>query len=137
MCYILYGDNMNKKGFTLIELMAVIVILSVIAVITTPVIINVVSNVRSELSKQQKQIIENAARMWGVKELSLEKQEDGNYKPSQTRIPISKLKQNNYLEDKEINNLTEEELNKAGVCISYEDNQYIYKFIEDIENCDS
>ena len=37
---------MNKKGFTLIEVLAVIVLLAVIAVITTPIIFNVVEESR-------------------------------------------------------------------------------------------
>ena len=35
---------MNKKGFTLIEVLAVLLILSVIALITTPIIINVIKD---------------------------------------------------------------------------------------------
>lgn len=37
---------MNRKGFTLVELLAVIVILSVIVLITTPIIFNVIENSR-------------------------------------------------------------------------------------------
>ena len=37
---------MNKKGFTLMELLAILVILAVIAVITIPIILNVVENAR-------------------------------------------------------------------------------------------
>ena len=35
---------MNKKGFTLIEVLAVLLILSIIALLTTPIIINVINN---------------------------------------------------------------------------------------------
>ena len=38
----------NKKAFTLIELLAVIIILAVIALIATPVVLNVVDNARKE-----------------------------------------------------------------------------------------
>ena len=127
---------MNKKGFTLIELMAVIVILSVIALITTPIVINVISNVRNELSNEQKQIIENAARMWGIKNLSA----DDNNQPIKNSevinsIAINNLKNDGFLEKKDIKN--EDEMEHAGVCISYDGNQFIYKFINDIDNCDS
>lgn len=129
---------MNKKGFTLIELMAVIVILSVIALITTPIVINVISNVRNELSNEQKQIIENAARMWGVKNLSV----DDNNQPIKNSevinsIAINDLKYDGFLEKKDIKNINEDEMERAGVCISYDGNQFIYKFINDIDNCDS
>lgn len=37
-------NMMNKKGFTLVELLAVIVIIAVIALITTPIVLNVIQN---------------------------------------------------------------------------------------------
>ena len=37
---------MNKKGFTLVELLAVIVILAIIALIATPLILNVIDNAK-------------------------------------------------------------------------------------------
>lgn len=39
---------MNKKGFTLVELLAVIVILAIIALIATPIVINVVNESREK-----------------------------------------------------------------------------------------
>ena len=42
---------MNKKGFTLIEVLAVMVILSIIALITTSVVLRVVENSRKEAYK--------------------------------------------------------------------------------------
>ena len=37
---------MKKKGFTLVELLAVIVILAIIALIATPMILNVIENAK-------------------------------------------------------------------------------------------
>lgn len=128
---------MNKKGFTLIELMAVIVILSIIALITTPIVINTISSVRNELSKEQKQIIINAARMWGVKNLSV----DDNNNPIKNSeiinsITINDLKNDGFLEKKDIKNINEDDMSNAGVCISY-DNQFIYEFTDNINECSS
>ena len=39
---------MNKKGFTLIELIAVVVIMSIIAIIATPNIINMIDKGKKE-----------------------------------------------------------------------------------------
>ena len=39
---------MNKKGFTLVELLAVIVILAIIALITAPAILNVINDAREK-----------------------------------------------------------------------------------------
>ena len=43
--------NRNKNGFTLVELLAVIVILGIIALITTPIILNVVQSSRENAFK--------------------------------------------------------------------------------------
>ena len=43
---------MNKKGFTLVELLAVIVILAIIALIATPIVINVVNESRENANKR-------------------------------------------------------------------------------------
>lgn len=39
---------MNKKGFTLVELLAVIVILAIIALIATPIVINVINQAQED-----------------------------------------------------------------------------------------
>ena len=38
----------NKKGFTLVELLAVIVILAIVALVTTPIILNVINDARAK-----------------------------------------------------------------------------------------
>ncbi len=43
--------NKNIKGFTLVELLAVIVIIAVIALITTPIVLNVVQNSKENAFK--------------------------------------------------------------------------------------
>lgn len=43
--------NRNKNGFTLVELLAVIVIIAIIALITTPIILNVVQSSRENAFK--------------------------------------------------------------------------------------
>ena len=39
-------EKYNKKGFTLVELLAVIVVLAIIALITIPVTLNIIENAR-------------------------------------------------------------------------------------------
>lgn len=41
----------NKKGFTLVELLAVIVILAIIALIATPIILNVIDDAKTNAAK--------------------------------------------------------------------------------------
>ena len=54
-----------KKGFTLAELLAVIVILGLIAVITIPVVTKTLSSYKIRLCNEQIGNIEEAARVWG------------------------------------------------------------------------
>lgn len=56
---------MKNKGFTLVELLAVIIIIAVIAVIVTPNIVGNVNNYKNKLNNNQIKNIENAARLWG------------------------------------------------------------------------
>ena len=55
---------MNKKGFTLVEMIAVIVIISLIALISVVTITNVLNNSKKKLYSNQVEMIESSARMW-------------------------------------------------------------------------
>lgn len=55
----------NKEdGFTLVELLAVIVILGVILAIAIPGIGNIVDNARTNTEKQQQELVVDAAKMY-------------------------------------------------------------------------
>ena len=56
---------MNRKGFTLVELLAVIVIITLLALITTISITGVVNNSKNKLSSTQIELIKSAAKIWG------------------------------------------------------------------------
>ena len=63
MCYNYNGDNMkNKKGFTLVELLAIIVILAVIMVIAVPQILNVVNGSKNSAWKDNVNLIARAIK---------------------------------------------------------------------------
>ncbi len=54
---------MNKKGFTLVELLAVIAILAILATIATPLIMNVSNKTKDEMFKAKAKTIRAAAVM--------------------------------------------------------------------------
>lgn len=56
---------MKNKGFTLIELIAVLTIVALIALITVPTITNSISSYKNNLYDTQIKNIESAARVWG------------------------------------------------------------------------
>ena len=57
---------MNKKGFTLVELLAVIVLLGLIALIAAPAITGIIKQSKDSLSDSQKQSIEMSAKNWAT-----------------------------------------------------------------------
>ena len=56
---------MNKKGFTLVELLVVIVIIGVLSVIIVPSVININKGINERLYEQKKENIEAAAVLYG------------------------------------------------------------------------
>jgi len=60
---------MNKKGFTLTELLTVIVILAIIALIAIPIVLGVIESSRERLHDEQVDRIKSAARNWSTTSL--------------------------------------------------------------------
>lgn len=123
---------MKNKGFTILELLAVIVILAIIAVITVPNVVGVLNTAKDSLSEEQKLAIENAARAWGIKNLSLNDED----KPSREYITIKEFQDDGAIERKTLANLKNIDIETAGVCISYDNYQFVYKYVNNKEECD-
>ena len=60
---------MNRKGFTLTELLGVIVILSLLTLISGVAITNIVKDSKKELTDTQKEAILYAAQLWAENNL--------------------------------------------------------------------
>lgn len=56
----------GKNGFTLVELLAVIVILALVMAIAIPVVLDVRSNVTGTLSQEQKKGLQDAGKLLGI-----------------------------------------------------------------------
>lgn len=61
MVYLIYGDSMKNKGFTLVELLGVIIVLGIISLIAFPPIINQMRKMRNEVSDSTLKVIYSAA----------------------------------------------------------------------------
>lgn len=61
---------MNKKGFTLVELLAVIIILSLLALLASTAVTKIVKDSKKDLSNTQLELIKSAAEVWGADNLS-------------------------------------------------------------------
>ena len=83
---------MKNKAFTLIELLAVIVILGLLATITTPNIINAINVSREKTYSRQISLIEEAAERWAVDNMQIAS--------SKNKISVSELKTEGYLNNR-------------------------------------
>jgi len=130
-------DYMNNKGFTLVELLAVIIILSLLALLASTSVSKIVKDSKSDLYDTQINLIKSAAEAWGADNL-YDLPEAGTCK----YLTLHDLKQygliDNEIKDPRTNELFPNELlikisgteNKFGLNnITYEINP------SDIQNC--
>lgn len=75
-----------KNGFTLIELLAVIVILAIIALISTPLIMDVINDVKQNAKERTYEMIEKGAEYYIMHEYNLDIEDD-------VLVPIADLKE--------------------------------------------
>lgn len=119
-----------RKGFTLIELMAVIIILGIILVIIIPNVTGILNRSQERLNEEQIREVENAASQWGIRNLRIK--DDKPYKDSSEVkfVTLDTLQKEGFLENKDIRDLTDNSdvsLN-TKVCISYENHQFVYEY---------
>lgn len=81
----------NQKGFTLVELLAVIVILGIILAIAIPAIGNMIEKSEDDAHKANVELFENAARLAHVSGIEIDSTVQG-YK-------LSKLESEGFLEE--------------------------------------
>lgn len=60
---------MNKKGFTLVELLAAITILALLALVTVPAITRPVKESKQELYESQLRSFKDSAKSWGAEKM--------------------------------------------------------------------
>lgn len=120
---------MGKKGFTLTELLAVIVILSVISLIVVPVVVNVISSSKDIAYEQQIKFIVGSANNWLTENAVLLSKTEKNC------ITLSTLKESGYFNSSDIKDpKTGENLN-GFVIFTYNDeyNQFDISYADTCE----
>lgn len=118
---------MNKKGFTLIEVLSVLVLLGIISAITVPTVNKIIKNAKNKLYDEQVAQIISASKKWGTDNIDAVGLEDDN-----VFISINDLKKSGYLEKNDvIDPRSNEEMNGCVMATFIESKkQYTYKYYE-------
>ena len=121
-----------KKGFTLIELIAVVAILGLIALIVYPSINSVIKSSQEDSYESQTKIIEKAAGNWALDNINLLPKDEV------TVVCVSQLVEGGYISNEDVKDPrdTKKELS-GGIEISYKSKQYIYKYNDEANGCSS
>lgn len=122
---------MNNKAFTLAEMLAVIIILSVIALVTIPTISTTLKNSREQTCLIQYENILNAAKVWGSENI-LELPNEGE----EIEVTLERLQELGYIDENIENPVTKESIaTSTTIKISKAtgSKKYNYEFKEDYE----
>lgn len=137
------GDYMNKKGFTLIEVIAAIALLALLALLVTPNLINVRKDMLQRTYESRVSLIKNAALDYANDHLelvpvSVSSQYNGGttcdnncLKKDGACVTIGTLISDGYLagsDNKKTemrNPVTNENMNSKRVCVRYTDNNVL------------
>ena len=129
---------MNNKGYTLVEVLSVFVILGIIIMISVPIVSGVINTSKEKAYDEQVKILEEATRTYmsrNSKELPL-------YEDEKKCITVETLKNNGFIKDKVIKNpvgrtsehVEKDEFFDGGVLVTYKNNKYTYKYVDDCGN---
>lgn len=116
---------MNKKGFTLVELIGVIALLGVIALISTPIISGTIKRTKEKAYKEQKNTIINSAKRY-VTEVS-SKTDDVFYITIEDLIEEQLLEDDNILDPRDETDLRDPSLD-VKVKVTYVDETKTYNY---------
>lgn len=120
-----------KKGFTLIEMVSIIIIIGIIALIAIPTVNSIIKSGREDLYENQLDEIKLASEKWAFNNLDLLPDEEGK----SVTITLLQLKKGGYLpldiRDPRDNSLLS---NGLSITITYKNNDYEYNIKNIITN---
>jgi len=114
---------MRNKGFTLTELIGVIVLLGIIALIAVPIINSTITNSKTKAYNAQIKALEDAGKKWGV--------ENTKYLPADAtncNVAIAQLITLGYIEDDKIVDPRDNTEMHGTIEVSYVDTSKTYYY---------
>ena len=121
---------MKSKGFSLIELLAVITILAIIALITVPIANRVIKEIREKAEASQEKLVIEGAKIWVSQNSNLLSDEVGDI----YTLEVQTIQNSNYLTQKQLKDLEKsKDLDNACVKITTEEHRYSYQFVKECE----
>ena len=114
-----------KKGFTLVELLGVIVILGIIGLIVTPLVLGSINDSETSVNEMQSEIIKRAAKNYANSHIY-----DFDCDNCTKYVTIGELKEAGFLEDKQLVDATNDEVvdDSTRVAIVITNGKFSYKY---------
>lgn len=117
------GDSMKKDGFTLVELLAVIIVLAIIGLIAIPAVGSIINDSKEKVSKVQIKEIKESAKSWAAYNTNLLSKEETYY------VSVETLINEGYISNDKVTDPNDHENNIEGcVAISYSNKYSSYQF---------
>ncbi len=112
---------MNKKGFTLVELIGVVVILGLIALIAFPALLNQINTSKNEVSESVRELVISSSKSYV--------EDDTQLAPKKYCITLEELIDGGYLTEGIVSSERDKLQNKR-VMVTYYNNKYNYELVD-------
>ena len=122
---------MKNKGFTLVEMLAVVIILVAIIAVVTPKIFNQFNNAGRVVDQEQLNELINVSKIYMQQNSELLPDENDLYV-----ISLSELKNSGLIQKSQILNPSTDEELTGCIVVSYENNKYKYEY-KDGNDCNN
>lgn len=116
----------KRNGFTLVELLAVVVILATIAIIVTPTVLDQLESSKQKTYVEQTHILEETAERWSVKNANKLEENSKYY------LDINTLVKEGYLDNADVIDPRDDKKMNGCIVITFdkESNQFDFNYNE-------